>query len=633
MLDFGLARQYTTGTGEVRCPRAAAGFRGTVRYASINAHRNREMGRHDDLWSLFYMLVEFVNGQLPWRKIKDKEQVGLTKEKYDHRILLKHLPSDLKQFLEHIQSLTYADRPDYAMLIGLFERCMKRRGVKESDPYDWEKIDAVNATTSQNTNTVQMQVKNEFIHGNITQMTIAASNASGTEYIRRRNDIDTALMVSTEPVNIKEKVDKNCNATPPHVDGLLHNMSSCNQNSAHKANPVNPTAITASGNARAVKIIEQPPDLKNQTKLPSQHLVISQSPSIPSTAQSVAFATGAMKTSSAVTPSNRGDVSVVSSTPQMQTLKQHQHQKQYNQHIQGNLHAQHVPKASFTSAENQNYSSPIHAEIVGCEEEVGANSTSLKACLYKDDVHLVLSTTVADEQHNYQMTTDIEAGLKCGVKDSSRGCSSPKKLQTASSLEGAKSEEISNLNKNMNATEPLIKVPPIATASVYDLVIGSGGLILTEMGSPQDHDATPFSFHATTGASKGGVADMQQHILGSPRMLHLGSTGALPQQQTISVPPSNRRSVTSTNLRPSFGSGGSTHRFSSGGTTRGNNGFGDHSMTQFALIDDENVSALQQVTKGGGALTLASQWKSQFDDSEETTDNEWKQEPQERNAK
>lgn len=30
------------------------------------------MGRHDDLWSLFYMLVEFLVGQLPWRKIKDK---------------------------------------------------------------------------------------------------------------------------------------------------------------------------------------------------------------------------------------------------------------------------------------------------------------------------------------------------------------------------------------------------------------------------------------------------------------------------------------------------------------------------------------------------------------------------------
>lgn len=67
-----------------------------MRYASVNAHKNKvgfssaaaqallqapltmlvvsrqEMGRHDDLWSLFYMLVEFAVGQLPWRKIKDK---------------------------------------------------------------------------------------------------------------------------------------------------------------------------------------------------------------------------------------------------------------------------------------------------------------------------------------------------------------------------------------------------------------------------------------------------------------------------------------------------------------------------------------------------------------------------------
>ncbi|KAI5637038.1 protein kinase domain-containing protein [Phthorimaea operculella] len=142
MLDFGLARQYTTSSGQVRPPRAAAGFRGTVRYASINAHKNKEMGRHDDLWSLFYMLVEFVNGQLPWRKIKDKEQVGLMKEKYDHRLLLKHLPGELRQFLEHVQTLEYADTPDYNMLASLLERCCKRRGIKDSDPYDWEK-DAV----------------------------------------------------------------------------------------------------------------------------------------------------------------------------------------------------------------------------------------------------------------------------------------------------------------------------------------------------------------------------------------------------------------------------------------------------------------------------------------------------------
>lgn len=45
------------------------------------------MGRHDDLWSLFYMLVEFVNGQLPWRKIKDKEQAS---KMQNRRVIQQH---------------------------------------------------------------------------------------------------------------------------------------------------------------------------------------------------------------------------------------------------------------------------------------------------------------------------------------------------------------------------------------------------------------------------------------------------------------------------------------------------------------------------------------------------------------
>ena len=37
------------------------------------------------------------------------------KERYDHRLLLKHLPSDFRSFLEHIQSLQYVDKPDYSV--------------------------------------------------------------------------------------------------------------------------------------------------------------------------------------------------------------------------------------------------------------------------------------------------------------------------------------------------------------------------------------------------------------------------------------------------------------------------------------------------------------------------------------
>ncbi|KAF4102463.1 hypothetical protein G5714_017263 [Onychostoma macrolepis] len=154
MLDFGLARQFTNSCLEVRPPRPVAGFRGTVRYASINAHKNKEMGRHDDLWSLFYMLVEFMVGQIPWRKIKDKEQVGKLKETYDHRLMLKHLPPEFSIFLEHISNLDYFTKPDYQLLRTIFENSMRTYYVVENDPYDWERMNSdspLTITTAANT--------------------------------------------------------------------------------------------------------------------------------------------------------------------------------------------------------------------------------------------------------------------------------------------------------------------------------------------------------------------------------------------------------------------------------------------------------------------------------------------------
>ncbi|NXH10723.1 TTBK2 kinase, partial [Bucco capensis] len=153
-------------------PRAVAGFRGTVRYASINAHRNREMGRHDDLWSLFYMLVEFVAGQLPWRKIKDKEQVGSIKERYEHRLMLKHLPQEFSIFLDHISNLDYFTKPDYQLLMSVFDNSMKLLGVIESDPFDWEKSGTDGSLTMTTTSTTPQ------LHTRLTPAAIGIANAT-----------------------------------------------------------------------------------------------------------------------------------------------------------------------------------------------------------------------------------------------------------------------------------------------------------------------------------------------------------------------------------------------------------------------------------------------------------------------
>lgn len=126
----------------------------------------------------------------------------------------------------------------------------------------------------------------------------------------------------------------------------------------------------------------------------------------------------------------------------------------------------------------------------------------------------------------------------------------------------------------------------------------AGGVVTSEAGSQRDNEGTPLSFEATK--------SIQIHDTTKTNVSRETGNGSAAER-------SERRRP---NLRPSSVTG-SSQRISSANR--------DNSVTQFALIDDDNVS--QQVTRGGGALTLASQWKSQFDDSEET-DNEWKQDQQ-----
>lgn len=52
--DFGLAKAHTDKQGKVLPPRKRADFRGTISFASLNAHLEKELSRRDDLWSWFF---------------------------------------------------------------------------------------------------------------------------------------------------------------------------------------------------------------------------------------------------------------------------------------------------------------------------------------------------------------------------------------------------------------------------------------------------------------------------------------------------------------------------------------------------------------------------------------------------
>ncbi|XP_008395769.1 tau-tubulin kinase 2b [Poecilia reticulata] len=243
MLDFGLARQFTNSNQEVRPPRPVAGFRGTVRYASINAHKNKEMGRHDDLWSLFYMLVEFMVGQLPWRKIKDKEQVGNLKETYDHRLMLKHLPSEFSTFLDHILTLDYFTKPDYQLLTSVFEKAMKNHNVLENDPYDWEKCDSEDVLTiTAAANTAQQLTRLTpaylgMANASVLPVELQRENTEDVLQGERLSDADNCPPIPTPTTaggDVWEEMDRNRNLKHPQL--MIRKVVSEDEHSQNQGN-------------------------------------------------------------------------------------------------------------------------------------------------------------------------------------------------------------------------------------------------------------------------------------------------------------------------------------------------------------------------------------------------------------
>ena len=156
IIDFGLSRKFVTQEGEIKPPRPNAGFRGTARYASVNSHQCKELSPRDDLWSVFYMLVEFATGTLPWRNQRDRDKVGEMKQKYmTNKKLTEGLPPEFAQFMAYLLTLDYYSRPDYAHIRQLFHGLLMRiMGLPPSlvpsqvppeqlPPYDWEPVSSL----------------------------------------------------------------------------------------------------------------------------------------------------------------------------------------------------------------------------------------------------------------------------------------------------------------------------------------------------------------------------------------------------------------------------------------------------------------------------------------------------------
>ena len=146
LIDFGLAKKYRSSRTlkhiKFTIPRRLTG---TARYASVNALRGTEQSRRDDLESLGYILIYFINkGELPWQglNIPDKLQryrkIHQIKKEIKPEKLCKGLPEQFCRYFKYVKKLQFEEDPNYSYLKGLFLEVLNKIGFINNDSlFSW----------------------------------------------------------------------------------------------------------------------------------------------------------------------------------------------------------------------------------------------------------------------------------------------------------------------------------------------------------------------------------------------------------------------------------------------------------------------------------------------------------------
>ena len=140
IIDFGLSRFYMKGDKHVSKTSKTVSntdtntntntntnnnMVGTIRYMSMNIHKNEIYTRRDDIISIMYVAIYFARGNLPWSGLIQEKGDKRQKDElvYDKKIkttsmeLCENIPRVFQKLLDYSYSLKFEDKPDYVYMI------------------------------------------------------------------------------------------------------------------------------------------------------------------------------------------------------------------------------------------------------------------------------------------------------------------------------------------------------------------------------------------------------------------------------------------------------------------------------------------------------------------------------------
>jgi hypothetical protein len=103
------------------------------------------------LESLFYIIIYFIKGELPWQNIKCKTRqekynkiFEIKKKVTEDGELVEDLPLEMKKILEYILGLNFAERPNYLMMKKAIELILNKLNYSNDLQFDWYNLDFLN---------------------------------------------------------------------------------------------------------------------------------------------------------------------------------------------------------------------------------------------------------------------------------------------------------------------------------------------------------------------------------------------------------------------------------------------------------------------------------------------------------
>lgn len=134
LIDFGLAKQYINSDGEHISYRSDKNLIGTVRYASINSHDNKELSRRDDIESIGYLMLYLIMRKLPWQGITHTSyscRLNMIRQKKQN-IALQNIPDPMKTYFNYIGNVRFDEEPNYVYLKTLINSLGKQLILEEA---------------------------------------------------------------------------------------------------------------------------------------------------------------------------------------------------------------------------------------------------------------------------------------------------------------------------------------------------------------------------------------------------------------------------------------------------------------------------------------------------------------------